>query len=168
MPTEQRVTFCRICEALCGLTATVEGGRVVALRPDREHPVSRGYACPKGMAMTEVQNDPDRVLHPLRRRADGGFERVSWPAALEDIGRRLRAVRDQHGPPAIAWYMGQPGRLRLCPCRVVTRFHGRPRLAQLLHGGQPGRQQPLRRSIANGVSYVTAAASWRGPVLVEP
>ncbi|HKA09997.1 MAG TPA: molybdopterin-dependent oxidoreductase [Candidatus Dormibacteraeota bacterium] len=108
MPTEQRVTFCRICEALCGLTATVEDGRLVALRPDREHPVSRGYACPKGIAMTEVQNDRDRVLHPLRRLANGGFERVSWPAALDNIGRRLRAVRDRNGPSAIAWYMGNP------------------------------------------------------------
>ncbi len=108
MPTEQRVTFCRICEALCGLTATVEDGRLVALHPDPEHPVSRGYACPKEIAMTEVQNDPDRVLHPLRRSAGGGFERVSWPAALEDIGRRLRAVRERYGPSAIAWYMGNP------------------------------------------------------------
>ena len=41
--------------------------RIVKLRPDPEHPLSRGYACPKGIAMGEVQNDPDRVTHPLRR-----------------------------------------------------------------------------------------------------
>ena len=69
---EQKVTFCRICEAHCGMVATVEDGRVTQLRPDPEHPLSAGYACPKGIAMTDVQNDPDRVLHPLqadRRRA---------------------------------------------------------------------------------------------------
>jgi anaerobic selenocysteine-containing dehydrogenase len=104
---EQRVTFCRICEALCGLVATVEDGRVVRLRPDRDHPVSRGYACPKGIAMADVQNHPDRVLHPLRRRA-GGFERVGWDEALDDIAGRLSALRDRHGPAAIAWYMGNP------------------------------------------------------------
>ena len=107
---DDRVTFCRICEAHCGLVATVEDGRVTRLRPDREHPLSRGYACPKGIAMTEVQNDPDRVVHPLRRRAGGGgFERVSWEEALDDIGRRLRAVLERHGPASVGWYMGNPG-----------------------------------------------------------
>src|SRR4051794_26534672 len=110
MGSEQKVTFCRICEAHCGMVATVEDGRVTKLRPDPEHPLSTGYACPKGIAMLDVQNDPDRVLHPLRRRADGqGFEPVSWEAALTDIGERLRAVRDRHGGGSIGWYMGNPG-----------------------------------------------------------
>ena len=109
MPSEQVVTFCRICEAHCGMVATVDDGRVTKLRPDPEHPLSKGYACPKGIAMTEVQNDPDRVLHPLKRRPDGSFERVSWQTAMQDIGARLRGVRDAHGPNAIGWYMGNPG-----------------------------------------------------------
>jgi anaerobic selenocysteine-containing dehydrogenase len=109
MAAREAVTFCRICEAHCGMVATVDDGRVTQLRPDRDHPLSAGYACPKGIAMTEVQNDPDRVLHPLRRRPDGGFDRVSWDDALTDIGSRLRAIRDRHGPASIAWYMGNPG-----------------------------------------------------------
>jgi anaerobic selenocysteine-containing dehydrogenase len=54
MAVDERVTFCRICEPLCGMVATVEDGRVTQLRPDRDHPLSRGYACPKGIAMTGV------------------------------------------------------------------------------------------------------------------
>src|SRR5215211_3851191 len=109
MAREQVVTFCRICEAHCGIVATVDDGVVTKLRPDPDHPLSKGYACPKGIAMTEVQNDPDRVLHPLKRGADGSFERVSWAAAMADITSRLRAVRDRHGPDSIGWYMGNPG-----------------------------------------------------------
>src|SRR5437868_11171981 len=93
----ERVTFCRICEAHCGLIATVEDGKVTRLRPDRDHPLSSGYACPKGIAMLDVQNDPDRVLAPLRRRGDGTFEPVTWQEAIGDIGARLRSTLEAHG-----------------------------------------------------------------------
>jgi len=58
--------------------------------------------------MTDVQNDPDRVLHPLRRREDGSFEQISWDRALDEIGERLGAIRERHGGEAIGWYMGNP------------------------------------------------------------
>ncbi len=109
MAVEERITFCRICEAHCGMVATVEDDTVVRLRPDRDHPLSRGYACPKGIAMLDVQNDPDRVTRPLRRRGDGEFEPVSWPEAMREITTRLRATRAAHGPASIGWYMGNPG-----------------------------------------------------------
>jgi formate dehydrogenase len=105
MAAEQKVTFCRICEAHCGMVATVEDGRVTKLRPDPDHPLSAGYACPKGIAMTDVQNDPDRVLHPLRKTATGEFERVSWEEAMRDIGERLKRVPRT----SVGWYMGNPG-----------------------------------------------------------
>ncbi|GAA3210656.1 molybdopterin-dependent oxidoreductase [Actinocorallia longicatena] len=98
------VTYCRICEPLCGLVATVRDGELVQLRPDPAHPLSRGFACAKGIAMTEVQNDPDRVLHPLRRLPSGEFERISWDEALDGIAARLKDVpRD-----GIGWYFGNP------------------------------------------------------------
>src|SRR4051794_9035577 len=104
--TGEQVTFCRICEALCGMVATVEDGRVTRLRPDAEHPLSRGYACPKGIAMLDVQNDGDRVLHPLRRTGGPGeFTRVTWDEALGDIAARARGVPGRR----LAWYMGNPG-----------------------------------------------------------
>lgn len=110
MAVEERVTFCRICEPLCGMVATVEDGRLTQLRPDDDHPLSRGYACPKGIAMTGVQNDPDRVLYPLKRvGGPGEFERTTWEQALGDIATRLRRLRDARGPDSIAWYMGNPG-----------------------------------------------------------
>jgi anaerobic selenocysteine-containing dehydrogenase len=87
------------------MVATVEHGRITKLRPDPDHPLSRGYACPKGIAMAEVQNDPDRVTHPLRRAGAGEFERVSWELALGDIAARLRRIPGR----SVAWYMGNPG-----------------------------------------------------------
>ncbi|MEU5879057.1 molybdopterin-dependent oxidoreductase [Spirillospora sp. NPDC047279] len=108
MASTQAITYCRICEPLCGLAATVEDGVLLQIRPDREHPLSTGFACPKGIAMTEIQNDPDRVLHPLRRKPDGEFEQVSWDVALTEIAERLDRVRRDHGGEAIGWYFGNP------------------------------------------------------------
>ncbi|MDY6996550.1 MAG: molybdopterin-dependent oxidoreductase [Actinomycetota bacterium] len=105
---EHKVTFCRICEPLCGMIATVENGSLVALRPDKEHPLSAGFACQKGIAFTEVVNDPDRVTTPLRRTATG-FEAVGWDEAMSDIAVRLAGIVRQHGPGAVGWYMGNPG-----------------------------------------------------------
>jgi anaerobic selenocysteine-containing dehydrogenase len=110
MTVSERVTFCRICEPLCGMVATVEDGRLTQLRPDPDHPLSRGYACPKGIAMTGVQNDPDRVLYPLRRvGGPGEFERTTWEQAMSEIAARLRNVVGASGPDSVAWYMGNPG-----------------------------------------------------------
>ncbi len=100
----EHVTYCRICEPLCGLIATVQDGRLQQLRPDPDQPLSRGQACPKGIAFTEIQNDPDRVLHPLRRNAQGELERVTWEVALSDIAARLRTLRKDE----VGIYFGNP------------------------------------------------------------
>jgi anaerobic selenocysteine-containing dehydrogenase len=105
--TEHKATFCRICEPLCGMIATVEDGKLVALRPDKDHPLSSGFACQKGIAFTEVHNDPDRVTAPLRRTPTG-FEPVTWEAALSDIAARLTGILRANGSGAVGWYMGNP------------------------------------------------------------
>jgi anaerobic selenocysteine-containing dehydrogenase len=105
--TEHR-TFCNICEAVCGMIATVEDGRVVKLRPDPEHPISRGFACPKGIAWLGVLEDPDRVVAPQLRHADGEFTPVSWGRALDVAGGKLRDVIAKHGTEAVGLYLGNP------------------------------------------------------------
>jgi anaerobic selenocysteine-containing dehydrogenase len=104
---DHKPTFCRICEPLCGMIATVEDGRLVALRPDKDHPLSAGFACQKGIAFVEVHNDPDRVTQPLRR-GPNGFEPASWDEAMTDIASRLSDIYRRHGSGAFGWYMGNP------------------------------------------------------------
>lgn len=106
--TVEKVTFCRICEPFCGLVARIEDDELTQLRPDPDNPASKGFACARGLAMTDIQNDADRVTHPLRKKSDGQFERVSWNLAMRDIARRFRRIRREHGADAIGWYMGNP------------------------------------------------------------
>jgi len=102
---ETHHTFCRICEALCGLEVDVDGGRVTAIRPDAQHVATQGFSCPKGMKQHKMYASPDRVRYP-QKRSGSGFERASWDEALSDIGARVKRIRDEHGPDAIAMYVG--------------------------------------------------------------
>lgn len=107
--TREQHTFCRICEPLCGLIATVDDGVLVNVRPDRAHVHSKGFMCTKAPAMVEVTYDDDRVLTPLRRvGGPGQFEPVSWDDAMEDITHRLRRARHEHGTDSVATFWGNP------------------------------------------------------------
>lgn len=107
---EERVSFCRLCEAFCGTIVTVADGRPVKLAPDRANPHTQGHICVKGPAIVDIANDPDRVLRPLKRvGAPGDFAPVSWDEALDDIAARLAAIIAAHGPEAVATYFGNPG-----------------------------------------------------------
>ncbi len=101
-------TFCRICEPSCGLVAQVDGPTLVSLRPDRSHPVTAGYACHKGIAAVDVHHDPDRLDVPLLREPDGTTRAVSWDEAMATTAAGLRAVIAEHGPRAVASYVGNP------------------------------------------------------------
>ena len=109
MNVERKRTFCRVCEPACGMVATVEDGRLTKLEADRDHPVSKGFVCNKGIYGADLHNDPDRLRHPLRRTADGEFEAVSWDTALTEIAARLTAIKAEHGDSALASYAGNPG-----------------------------------------------------------
>jgi anaerobic selenocysteine-containing dehydrogenase len=107
--TVRRRTFCRICEVHCGLIAEVETEqrRVLRLLPDRQHPVTKGYCCAKGLRLGEIHHDADRLNFP-RKRTERGFERISWQQATDEIGARLRSLLAQHPARSIAMYRGNP------------------------------------------------------------
>ena len=99
--TKDLATACVLCSHACGLRVDVAGGHIVAVRPDKSSPITAGYVCNKAYSIDRYVNHLKRVRHPLRRRADGGFERVSWDHALADIAARLSAIRERHSPRAI-------------------------------------------------------------------
>ena len=64
-------TFCRACEPSCALIAEVENDEIISLKPDRDHPVTRGFACHKGLATLDLHKDPDRLNYPERKTESG-------------------------------------------------------------------------------------------------
>jgi formate dehydrogenase len=100
-----RTTFCRICEALCGLEVTLEDGEIREIRPDARHVATEGFACVKGLKQNRLYASPDRLEHPLKR-VRGTWQRVSWAEALAEIGATVKRIRGERGPDAIAMYVG--------------------------------------------------------------
>ncbi|MEW5741540.1 MAG: molybdopterin-dependent oxidoreductase [Myxococcota bacterium] len=98
-------TFCRICEALCGLRVTVEKNRVLEIHPDHEHLATRGFSCPKGLKQAQLYDSPDRLRFPMKR-VGTKWNRVSWDQALEEIGAKVKALRASRGPDSVAMYVG--------------------------------------------------------------
>lgn len=98
---------CFLCEASCGLLVEHDDERVHAVRGDPDDDFSRGHICPKGVALIDVQHDPDRLRKPLRKTASGWNE-VEWDEALDEVASRLCEIQSEHGRSAVALYTGNP------------------------------------------------------------
>ncbi|WP_196053627.1 molybdopterin-containing oxidoreductase family protein [Paracoccus lichenicola] len=103
---ELKHSFCRCCINQCSINVIVEDGRVLAVEGNPDNPQYKGYSCIKGRSQAAFLTDKNRLLHPLRRRADGTHEAVSSDAALNEIAEKLKRIKDRFGPRAIASYWG--------------------------------------------------------------
>jgi anaerobic selenocysteine-containing dehydrogenase len=99
--------ICPFCEACCGLEITVADGRVKRIRGHAADVFSGGYLCPKGVALKDLHEDPDRLRMPLIKR-DGRFVEATWDEAFAEIERRLPAIIAKHGPDSVALAVGNP------------------------------------------------------------
>jgi len=104
--TDWKPTACILCSRNCGLSVQTENGHLVKIRGDKQHPISAGYLCQKATRLDYYQNHADRLSQPLRKRADGSFEAVSWDTAISEIASRLLALRGAHGNRCLAYYGG--------------------------------------------------------------
>ncbi len=114
-------SFCRICISLCGIIVTTEGDRVVSVRGDPEHPLSRGYTCSKGRALGDAQHDPARLDGPLLRRG-AELVPVGWEECLGDLAGRLRAISEESGPDAIGFYLATASTFDPAGRRIVEQL----------------------------------------------
>ena len=92
-------TTCPYCGVGCGVVAERDADGAVTVRGDEQHPANFGRLCVKGAALGETTGLAGRLLYP-----EVNGERVSWDAALNEASARLRAIIDQHGPQAVAFY----------------------------------------------------------------
>jgi anaerobic selenocysteine-containing dehydrogenase len=99
--------ICPFCEACCGLEITVAEGRVKRIRGHAADVFSKGYLCPKGVALKDLHEDPDRLRQPLIKR-DGRFVEATWDEAFAEIECRLPPIIAKHGADSVALTLGNP------------------------------------------------------------
>ena len=99
--------LCTLCAPACGLEVTHNGRDVLRVRGAKEDLLSNGFICPKAVAMTELDKDPDRVRTPLIKQ-DGKFRPASWEEAFTLIDRNFSRIIEQYGRNAIGNYLGNP------------------------------------------------------------
>jgi predicted molibdopterin-dependent oxidoreductase YjgC len=84
VPVEIKRTYCRVCITACGLVAEVAGDQILKVRGDREHPLTKGYTCPKGRATGQVHHLEGAITRPM-----------------------IRSTIDTYGPNAVAINYGR-------------------------------------------------------------
>ena len=99
--------ICPLCEACCGLEIKVQDHKVISIRGHEADVLSAGYICPKGVALKDLHEDPDRLRTPLIK-LNGVFETATWDEAYAEIARRLPPIMAAHGRNATGIVVGNP------------------------------------------------------------
>src|SRR5881394_3799654 len=98
---------CNLAEAMCGIEITVRPDKSLDIRGDKDDPFSRGYICPKAVALQDIHFDKDRLKHPVRRTSQG-WQRIEWDEAFDEVAANLKRIQKSDGRNAVATYLGNP------------------------------------------------------------
>ena len=98
---------CNLCEAICGIEISVKADGRLDIRGDKDDPFSRGYICPKAVALQDIHYDKDRLRYPVRRTANG-WQRIAWDEAFDEVAQNLKGIHAKYGKSSTATYLGNP------------------------------------------------------------
>ncbi|KAB2871566.1 MAG: formate dehydrogenase subunit alpha [Burkholderiaceae bacterium] len=117
-------SVCPFCGVGCLITYQIKNERIVRV-DGRDGPANRSRLCVKGRFGFDYAHHPHRLTKPLVRKPgvpkDPGavyadpanwrdvFREASWDEALDLAAGKLRALRDAHGPKALAGFGSAKG-----------------------------------------------------------
>lgn len=111
----KKLTTCTLeCPDVCSLWVEEGAGGSLKIRGNPGHPFTRGFTCAKAHRLIDRLRSPERITQPLLRK-NGGWQSISWDAALDMCAEHLQRCRRQ--PSSILHIPGDGARgvLQLIP-----------------------------------------------------
>ncbi|HEX9648247.1 MAG TPA: molybdopterin oxidoreductase family protein [Alphaproteobacteria bacterium] len=118
------------CPSTCALEVErIDTHTIGRVHGARDNSYTAGVVCAKVARYAERVHHPDRLRHPLRRTPSGGFERIPWPDALDEVANAFVRAAQAHGPEAVwpYYYAGTMGLVQrdgINRLRHVMRYSG--------------------------------------------
>ncbi len=97
-----RKNICTHCSVGCTVTAEVSNGVWIGQEPSWDSPINRGSHCAKGASVRELVSGDRRLKYPMKLEG-GRWTRIKWDQAMDEIGKKMLAVREKSGPDAVYW-----------------------------------------------------------------
>ena len=102
------------CPDTCAMVYEVSDDKLVSVKGNKTHPMTRGTLCVKVKDYEKRHYHPDRLLYPHKRVGEKGekkFERISWEEAIDTIHNKWSQIISESGPEAILpySYLGNQG-----------------------------------------------------------
>lgn len=90
-------SVCGYCGVGCSVDILTKNDRILGIQPAMDGPANLGALCVKGQFAFDYVNHPERLKHPLVRRADGKLHETSWDEALAVAAEGFRHVAEKYG-----------------------------------------------------------------------
>ena len=101
---EEFITVCpRNCYSTCSFRVQVEDNIIKRIFPYPQNRATPEGPCIKGLSYIERTHSPLRIIHPLRRNAEGRFIQTTMDEAFHYIAEKLSDLRERYGPASILW-----------------------------------------------------------------
>lgn len=114
---------CMLCVWDCGIKCHLEDGRLVKVEGLAEHPVTKGFICPRGEALPDYVYSATRLTSPLLREK-GRFQKVSWDTALDYCAEKLTDIKNKYGAKGLCMFSGSIGVENIEVAQFARRFKG--------------------------------------------
>ncbi|MGB2712699.1 MAG: formate dehydrogenase subunit alpha [Vicinamibacterales bacterium] len=100
LATDSVRTTCPYCGTGCEMSVGTRDGRIVAVKPVEDAPVSKGHLCVKGRYAFGFVSATDRISKPMIRR-NGVWKAASWDEAVGFVADGFRRLVDRYGPDSV-------------------------------------------------------------------
>ena len=120
-PTFHNTACPHDCPSTCALAVEVIDERTIGrVQGAKDHDYTAGIICAKVARYAERIHSPDRLIYPLRRKAErgnadwrdpGAWERISWDDGLDIVAERFQKAVAKHGSETVwpYFYAGTMG-----------------------------------------------------------